>query len=248
MICWHLYLRTLSTLILSLLSSRCILAVASHSSIIANTRDVRKRASDVTRVLWLIERWRRKSISIKLRLVKRPKVFAILAIVGPAEAVKADLPRVRKWNHLIPLCREISVRGRPQDFVAIDVLPAFLFGLVRDSLHAHGRHKVAVALRGGVDLDLFEMALSVMATARIPHLSNCFDHSGDANRSEVLWIVVGELLGDANRSEVLWIVVGELLGDAGFVVQEVCLVQGFACCFGDFHGFDVCSVLRDSYQ
>ena len=52
-----------------------------HARRIANTREVRERASDVACTLWLIERRSCKSVGIDLRLVKGAERFSISTVI-----------------------------------------------------------------------------------------------------------------------------------------------------------------------
>ena len=89
----------------------------------------------------------------------------------------------RERNHLIPLGREIRLGSRFQDPFVKNFVPGFavcFFHLAAYLFHAVRGHKVGVSFVRLIDVDLFELALSVMASAEILHLSEDFDHGCEA--------------------------------------------------------------------
>ena len=85
----------------------------------------------------------------------------------------------RERNHLIPLRREIRLSSRLQDPFIENFIAGFavcFFYLAAYLFHAVRGHKIGVSLVGLIDVDLFEPALSVMASTEILHLGKDLDH------------------------------------------------------------------------
>ena len=126
-----------------------------------------------------------------------------IIVVAGAIAVEADFPRCgeafpsadaqrtgdpgemqgltsRERNHLIPLGREIRLSSRLQDPFVKNFVPGFavrFLHLAAYLFHAVRGHEVCVSFVGLIDVDLFEPALSIMASAEVFHLGEDFDHS-----------------------------------------------------------------------
>ena len=89
----------------------------------------------------------------------------------------------RERNHLIPLGGKVRLRSRLQDSFIEHFIPGFgicFFHLAAYLFHAGRGHEVGVSFEGLIDVDLFELALSVVASAEILHLREDFDHGCEA--------------------------------------------------------------------
>lgn len=106
----------------------------------------------------------------------------------------------RERNHLIPFRREICFYSRLQDPLVEDFVPGFGVRFLHFAaylLHAVGSHEVRVTFVGLVYVDFLELALRVVTSAEVLHLTEDFDHGCKAEDGCFFGIEVYEAFTEA---------------------------------------------------
>ena len=126
----------------------------------------------------------------------------------------------RERNHLIPFRREIRLSPWLQDPLVEDFIPSFavrFLDCTANLLDAVRGHEIRIAFVGLIDVDLFELALGVVASAEILHLREDFDHGCETEDGCLFGVEVYETFAEART-------VGQIVGGS----VEIFFVTGGA--------------------
>lgn len=137
----------------------------------------RKRPPDSAKALRLIPR--RAEIRKGGRSFDPTIGMIVHHVIRFAEPIEANLPRHGEGHEFIPGWREVRIGFRSQNVIGEDLVGVFILEtlcLLLDPAHPHGRHVVGVTLGGGIEANLLEFSLCIVAATGILHLSNKLDH------------------------------------------------------------------------